>query len=385
MGCGGGSVAGSADLAGSARLVLADGVALLHPEEQVYEAMLLGWRNQGLARNLALGTVQAREQQVRAFDRHADLYPWQWMPQLADEWFADLRSVRHCTRSTARGYQVAVRGFCAYLTDPAYGWPAECERRFGTHPIQVINEVNAAVHVADVESEPTKRAFTKTELQDLFNYADEQVDQKRALGRKGWLSAFRDATIFKVAYSYGTRRNETRMLEITDFARNPHGPEFGDHGVLHVRFGKAKKGSPPKRRSVLTVWPWTTDIVQQWIEEVRPFLAADGNPALWPSERGPRVGPEVLNHRLVAYRQALGMDPSLDFHSLRRSYVTHLIEDGWDPKFVQDQVGHEHASTTSIYTCVSSDYRTRTLRRVLDGMVDDVLGGRTGGGEGEVG
>ena len=33
---------------------------------------------------------------------------------------------------------------------------------------------------------------------------------------------------------------------------------------------------------------------------------------------------------------------------------------------MQQQVGHEHASTTSIYTCVSSDFRTRTLRRALD-------------------
>jgi site-specific recombinase XerD len=46
----------------------------------------------------------------------------------------------------------------------------------------------------------------------------------------------------------------------------------------------------------------------------------------------------------------VGLDPVLDFHSLRRSYVTHLIEDGWDARFVQDQVGHEHSSTTSIYT-----------------------------------
>ncbi|MGP3965761.1 tyrosine-type recombinase/integrase [Nonomuraea sp. 3N208] len=53
----------------------------------------------------------------------------------------------------------------------------------------------------------------------------------------------------------------------------------------------------------------------------------------------------------------------------RRSYVTHLIEDGWDPRFVQEQVGHEHASTTAIYTCVSSDFRTRTLRRHLDATV----------------
>jgi site-specific recombinase XerD len=73
-----------------------------------------------------------------------------------------------------------------------------------------------------------------------------------------------------------------------------------------------------------------------------------------------------LNKRLAGYRDDLGLDSALDFHSLRRSYVSHLIEDGWDARFVQDQVGHEHASTTSIYTCVSSDYRTRTLRRALD-------------------
>ena len=56
-----------------------------------------------------------------------------------------------------------------------------------------------------------------------------------------------------------------------------------------------------------------------------------------------------------------------------RSYVTHLIEDGWDALFVQNQVGNEHASTTSIYTCVSSDYRTRTLRTALDSTVKAAL------------
>ncbi|MDT8913498.1 tyrosine-type recombinase/integrase [Amycolatopsis sp. PS_44_ISF1] len=60
-------------------------------------------------------------------------------------------------------------------------------------------------------------------------------------------------------------------------------------------------------------------------------------------------------------------------HDFRRPYVTHLIEDGWDPRFVQEQVGHEHASTTSIYTCVSSDFRKRTLRRHLDSVVAAAL------------
>jgi integrase len=42
-------------------------------------------------------------------------------------------------------------------------------------------------------------------------------------------------------------------------------------------------------------------------------------------------------------------------------------------KIIQDQMGHEHASTTALYTCVSSDYRIRTLRRVLNATVSDAL------------
>ena len=359
-------------LTGAARLVLADGVSLLRPDEQVFEAMLQGWRNQGLARNLAPATVTARERQVRAFAAHSAVFPWQWTAAHPDEWFSDLRAVHHCTRSMVRGYQVAVRGFCAFVTDPVYGWAEECLARFGTHPVQVITELNAARHVADVESVPAKRAFTRVELQDLFDYADEQVAVKRAQGKKGWMAAFRDATALKTAYSFGLRRTETAMLDLSDLGTNPEAREFGGFGVVHVRHGKAKRASPAKRRSVLTVWGWTVEVLQQWVAEVRPVFATGGD-ALWPSERGERISAGALNHRLAAYRDELGLDRVLDFHSLRRSYVTHLIEDGWDAKFVQDQVGHEHASTTSIYTGVSSDFRVRTLRRALDALVADAI------------
>ena len=47
-------------------------------------------------------------------------------------------------------------------------------------------------------------------------------------------------------------------------------------------------------------------------------------------------------------------------------------------KIIQEQVGHEHASTTSIYTCVSSDFRTRTLRRHLDATIAAALRSQDG-------
>lgn len=59
---------------GAAGLVLVDGVSLFRPEEQVFEAMLEGFANQQLARNLAYSTVQAREHQLRALAGCADVF-----------------------------------------------------------------------------------------------------------------------------------------------------------------------------------------------------------------------------------------------------------------------------------------------------------------------
>ncbi|MFJ7496602.1 site-specific integrase [Streptomyces sp. NPDC097727] len=224
---------------GAAGLHLVGGLPLLRPDEQVFTAMLDGWRNQQLARNLAFSTIEVREKTVRAFVHHADAFPWAWSPQMLDEWMGDLRAVRGLKRSTLRNYQGSVRSFCSFITDPAYGWATTCQEQFGTHPVQVVHEWNSAVHVEKAEADAGKRAFTHDELQAFFDYADDQVDKVRGRGRKGWLPAFRDAVLFKTAYAFGLRRNETRMLDTVDFGRNPEGPEFGDYGVLYVRHGKA--------------------------------------------------------------------------------------------------------------------------------------------------
>jgi integrase/recombinase XerC len=57
--------------------------------------------------------------------------------------------------------------------------------------------------------------------------------------------------------------------------------------------------------------------------------------------------------------------------------VSHLIEDGVDPLFVQQQVGHSWASTTAVYTTVGADARNRMLRSALAGAYE-----ADGGGDG---
>ncbi len=190
---------------------------------------------------------------------------------MVEEFFSDLRSISRRKQSTIRGYQNALRLFCSYVSHPDYGWDRVCEQRFGAHPAQVFFEWNTAAHVQDNEQSPAKRAFTKRELQDFFDHADDQVALIAASARKGWLPAYRDAVMFKLAYSYGLRFNEVRHLQTVDFSRNPHAREFGRYGVVHVRYGKAKSGSPPKRRSVLTVFDWTPEVIADWLAHGQPI------------------------------------------------------------------------------------------------------------------
>jgi integrase/recombinase XerC len=191
------------DVAGAAHLVVVSGAPLLRPDAQVFEAMLEGWTNQQMARNLGVATIRARAELVRRFADHAGEFPWQWAPAHLEEWSTDLRAVRGLAQSSVRGYQTAIRLFCVYAADLVYGSDRECEARFGSHPVQICHDWNTAVHRSAVEGQPARRALTRVELQLLFDTADEMVDEIRRHGRKGYATAYRDATLLKVAYAWG--------------------------------------------------------------------------------------------------------------------------------------------------------------------------------------
>ena len=182
---------------------------------------------------------------------------------------------------------------------------------FGTHPIQVCHEWNTAIHVADHEARPAVRLLTAGEVQALFDHADDHVDFARTSKRKGWLALFRDATLFKVVYAYGLRRREAAMLDLHDFTRNPKGLEFGRYGVCNVRWGKASRGSQPRRRAVLTVFDWTRPVLEEYVEDVLPRFGLAGAAVLWPTERQGRIRLAHIDDRFADWRDQLALDPVL--------------------------------------------------------------------------
>ena len=155
--------------------------------------------------------------------------------------------------STARNYQNTLRLFCGYAPDARYGWAAKCLEQFGAAPRQILDEWNTVTYVTEYEGQPHRRPLTYDEVQALFDAADGRVEEIRSRGRKGALAAQRDAALLKTVYAFGLRRCEARGLDLADLRHNPQARQFAGYGAVFVRWGKSSNGSPPKRRTVLTV------------------------------------------------------------------------------------------------------------------------------------
>lgn len=366
-------MARSASEDGAARLLIVDGVSFLRPDEAVFEAMLDGWaRQQRGGRRLQESTIRERGSTVRRFFSYTNEYPWKWTAADLDDWMTSLVSAHALAESTIRSYQGSIRRFCDYITSPYYEWPEVCQERFGAHPTQVCHEWNTVAHLVNYEGGPGRRPLTREECQALFDYADDRVERAIRRGRKGALTAYRDATVFKTIYGWGLRCNEASRLETVDLYRNPEAPELGKYASLHVRYGKRTRGSPPKRRMVLTIMPWAAEALEDYLVNIRPRFRASDQPALWITERGGRLKPREIEDRFAEYRDELGLDKNLTPHCLRHSYVTHSIEDGADPTFIQHQVGHDYASTTALYTGVSGDFMNTMMRDAMNKTISAI-------------
>jgi len=161
--------------------------------------------------------------------------------------------------STRRGYVSVFKGFFAFLSARK---AAEIESLFGERLVDPVDEFNAARHVGN-DSPEVLRPPTTQRMDAFVAFLRDRIATARVFAAAG-----RDYALFRTLCHAGLRTAETVLLDVADlhFDRGPF-------GKIHVRYGKAVKGSGPRRRWVPMLDG--LDLILKWyLADVRSRLAA---------------------------------------------------------------------------------------------------------------
>ncbi len=140
-------------------------------------------------------------------------------------------------------------------------------------------------------------------------------------------------------YSCGLRLQEGTRLQVRDIDSS--------RMMIHVRHGKGGKDRyvPLPQR--------TLELLRQyWVTHRHPVLVFPA-PGRGHAGFSSATQPMPKSSLQEAFRQALkqsGIHKQASVHTLRHSWATHLLEAGVHLRLIQEYLGHNSPTTTSVYT-----------------------------------
>ena len=168
------------------------------------------------------------------------------------------------------------------------------------------------------------------EIEKLFD----SIDTSTVLGRRNYL-------ILEFLYGTGVRVGELCQIKLKDI------DYFQDLVLIHGK-GSKDRYVPLHSRLIdeLTDYVLTTRKDLLGKQETKELFLNHRGQAI--STRGVRM---IVNKILLESGENLKVSP----HTLRHTFATHLLNNGADLRSVQELLGHEHLSSTQIYTKVSNE------------------------------
>lgn len=151
---------------------------------------------------------------------------------------------------------------------------------------------------------------------------------------------YRNKAMLELMYSSGLRISELLNLTLTDI-------DF-ENNLVKV-FGKGNK------ERIIPIGDYATMALYKYVNEYRNSLIKFQTDILFLNNHGKKMSRSGFFKIIQRIADDKGIKKEISPHTLRHSFATHMLECGADLRSIQELLGHENMSTTSIYTHVRSD------------------------------
>lgn len=196
-------------------------------------------------------------------------------------------------------------------------------------PLPKALSADDAVRLVSSKPTPTPRGMTATQSTLALDHA----------------AAACNRAMFELLYSSGLRVSELVGLDLR-YVQDKAGTSAG--WIDFVAHEVTVTGKGGKMRMV-PVGKAAIDALNDWIA-IRETIAGIDATALFVSGRGGRMSARLVQVRLKAHAQAIGIPVDVHPHVLRHSFASHVLQSSGDLRAVQEMLGHASITSTQIYT-----------------------------------
>jgi len=192
------------------------------------------------------------------------------------------------------------------------------------------------IHILDKEWNPRK--IPRMKRIRKFPVIPPRQDVLAILGAT---TNLKHKAILVLIYGSGLRVGEVARLKICDICSKS----------MRVRVENAKHNT--NRYTILS--DTALKVLREYFRAYFSSTSYKPDDWLFPGQnRNEHIHVKTIKNTLIKLRNRLQLDKNISAHTLRHCFATHALEDGVDPVFIQQMLGHKNLQTTLTYLHMTS-------------------------------